>query len=91
MNRHNVPPGPTPGGGVVLGRVHIYLMGRGVYTVGGKEKQMMTRMVAVCDLDLPVMQGGNEVVVAAAAAAVERTIGRLMSELASYHNHRHLC
>lgn len=87
MNRHNAPPGPSPEGGVVLGRDHIYLMGRGVYIVGGKEKQMMTRMVAVCDSDLPVMQG-NEVV---AAAAAERRIGRLMSELASYQNHRHLC
>ena len=90
MNRHNAPPGPSPEGGAVLVRDHIYLMGRGVYMVGGKERQTMTRMVAVCDLDLPVMQEGNEVVVVA-VAAVERRIGRSMSELASYHNHRHLC
>jgi len=88
MNRHNAPWGPSPEGEVV-GRDRIYLMGRGVHMVGGKEKQMMTRMVAVCDLDLPVMQGGNEV--EAAVQAVEQRIGRLMIELASYHNHRHLC
>jgi hypothetical protein len=57
--------------------------------VGGKEKQMTARMVAVCDLDLPVMRAGNEVEVV--AVAVEQRIGRLMSEFASYHNHRHLC
>jgi hypothetical protein len=64
-------------------------MGRGVYMVGGKEKQTMARMVAVRDLDLSVVQAGNEVGVA--VAAVEQRIGRLVSELAGYHNHRHLC
>ena len=89
MNRHNALRGASLVGEVVLARDHIYLMVCGVYMVGGKEKQMMTRMVAVGDLDLPVMQGGNEVV--AVAAAVERRNGRWMAELASYHNHRHLC
>lgn len=88
MNRHNAPPGPSSEGEVALGQDHIYLMGRGVYTVGGKEKRLTARMVVVCDLDLFVMQGGNGVAVA--AAAVERRVGRLMSELASYHSHRHL-
>jgi hypothetical protein len=57
--------------------------------VGGKEKRMMMRMVVACDLDLPVMEEGNEVGVAAVVA--EQRIGRLTSELANYHNHRHLC
>jgi len=91
MNRHNAPRGPSPEGEVVLGWDHIYLMGRGAYMVGGKEKQMVVRMVAVCDLDSPVVQGGNAVEVVVVAAAVERRIGHLMSELANYHNHRHLC
>lgn len=90
MNRQNDPWDPNWEEGVVLGRDHIYLMGHGVRMVGGKEKWMMTRMVAACDLDLPVMQEGNEVGVAAALVA-ERRIGRLMFELANYHNHRHLC
>jgi hypothetical protein len=50
---------------------------------------MMMRMVVACDLDLPVMEEGNEVGVAAVVA--EQRIGRLTSELANYHNHRHLC
>jgi len=64
-------------------------MGHGVRMVGGKEKLTTTRMVVVCDLDLPVMEEGNEVVEAAAVG--EQRIGRLTSEFANYHNHRHLC
>ncbi len=75
----------------MLERDRISLMGHGVHKVGGKEKRMMTRMVAACDLDLLVKQAGNEVGLAAAVVVVERKIERLMSDLASYHNHRHLC
>jgi hypothetical protein len=80
----------------VLGRDRISLMGHGVRMVGGKEKRMMTRMVAACDLDLLVKQAGNEVGLAVVAVAVvvvvvERKIERWMSDLASYRNHRHLC
>ena len=88
MNRRNAPRGPSSEGEVALGQDHIYLMGDGVYMVGGTEKRLMTRIVAGCDLDLPVMQEGNEV---AAAAAAEQRVGRSMSVLVSYHNHRHLC
>jgi len=89
MNRQNDPCDPSLEEGVVLGPDHIYPMGHDVRMVGSKEKRMMTRMVVACDLDLPVMQGGNEVGVAAVAA--EQRIGRLASDLANYHNHRHLC
>jgi hypothetical protein len=89
MNRQNDPWDPSPEEGVVLGRDRIYLMGHDVRMVEGKEKRMMTRMVVACDLDLHVMQEGNEV--GEAAVVVEQRIGRLTSELAYYHNHRHLC
>lgn len=89
-NRQNDPWGPSPEEGIVLGRDRIYLKGHDVRMVAGKEKRMKTRMVVACDLDLPVMQEGNEVGVAAAVAAEQR-VGRLKSELANYHNHRHLC
>ena len=88
-NIQNDPRDPSPEEGVVLRRDHIYPMGHDGRMVEGKEKQMMTRMVVECDLDLPVMQEGNEVEVA--VVAVEQTVGRLTSELANYHNHRHLC
>ena len=88
-NRQNDPWGPSPEEGVVLRRDRIYLMGHDVGMVGGKEKWTMTRMVVVGDSDLPVTEEGNEVGVVAVAA--EQRIGRLMSELANYHNHRHLC
>jgi hypothetical protein len=90
MNRQNDPWDPSLEEGVVLGRDHIYLMRHDVRMVGGKEKRMMTRMVVACDLDLPAMQEGNEVAVAV-VVVVEQRIGRLTSELANYHNHRHLC
>lgn len=90
MNRQNGPWDPSLEEGVVLRRDRIYLMGHDVCMVGGKEKRMMTRMVVECDLDLPVMEEGNEVGVAAVVAA-EQKIGRLTSELVNYHNHRHLC
>jgi hypothetical protein len=89
MNRQNDPWDPSPEEGVVLGRDRIYLMGHDVHMVGGKEKRTMTRMVVACDLDLSAMQEGNEV--GAAAVVAEQRIGRLASELANYHNHRHLC
>jgi hypothetical protein len=89
MNRQNDPWDPSLEEGVALGRDRIYLMGHDVRMVGGKEKRMMTRMVVACDLDLPVMQEGNEVGVVVVVA--EQRIGRLTSELPNYHNHRHLC
>jgi hypothetical protein len=90
MNRQNDPWVPSLEEGVVLGRDRIYLTAHDGRMVEGKEKQMMTRMVVACDLDLPVMEGGNEVVGVAVVVAEQR-VGRLTSELANYHNHRHLC
>ena len=86
MDRQNDLWDPSPEEGVVMGRDRIYLMGHDVRMVGGKEKRVMTRMVVARDLDLE----GNEVGVVVLVVAEQR-IGRLMSELANYHNHRHLC
>ena len=89
MNRQNDPWDPSLEEGVVLRRDRIYLTGHDVRMVGGKEKRMRTRMVVGCDLDLPVMQEGNEVAVVAVVA--EQRTGHLASEEANYHNHRRLC
>ena len=90
MNRQNGPWVPSLEEAVEVGRDRIYLMGHDGCMVGGKEKRMMMRMVVACDLDLPVMEeDGNAVGVAAVVA--EHRIGRLTSELADYHNHRHPC
>jgi hypothetical protein len=67
-NRQNDPWVPSLEEVVVLGRERIYLMGHDGCMVGGKEKQMMMRMVVACDLDLPVMEEGNVIGVAAVVA-----------------------
>jgi hypothetical protein len=93
MNRQNDPWDPSPEEEVVLGQDRIYPMGHDVRMVEGREKQMMMRMVVACDLDLLVMQGGNEVgvVVVVVVVVAEQRIGHLTSDLVNYHNHRHLC
>jgi len=74
---------------VVLAQDRIYLMDCGVHMVGGKERQMMRRMIVACGSDSLVGQVGNEV--GGEVAVAKQMIERLSVEKADCHNHRHLC
>jgi hypothetical protein len=74
---------------VVLVQDRIYLMVCGVYMVGGKERQMMRRMMVACGSDSLVVQVGNEV--GGEVEVVKQRIEHLSAEGASCYNHRHLC
>jgi hypothetical protein len=67
----------------------IYLMDCGAHMVGGKERQMMRRMIVACGSDSLVGQVGNEV--GGEVGGEKQRVERLSAEKADCHNHRHLC
>lgn len=74
---------------VVLAQDRICLMDCGVHMVGGKERQMMRRMIVACESDSLVGQVGNEM--GGEVGGEKQRIERLSAEKADCHSHRHLC